>query len=247
MAGPLFGRANLYITRNGTARRIGVLQDLSLNVDFDPKLLYGQNSIAISAAIANGKIEGKSKFAEFDANVIRDLSLARLDSGSVTKTLVVSEDMQNTVPGTPFEIAVASLTSDLGVFSVTTGEWLKAVTGAPAAATEYQVTTGLSGKYTFHSGAAAAVVKLNYVKSHSTENGATQLVNSAMSAPLYFKMVAHRKFDNQAATVVLNKCFSPKLNLLSIKDDYSMPEFDFSAIDDPVNGIGIFSFGSASL
>ena len=67
MAQYKFGTGNLYAigtAANATPIQFGALQDVSIDVQFSNKELYGQNIFALAVGRAQGKVSGKAKFAQ---------------------------------------------------------------------------------------------------------------------------------------------------------------------------------------
>lgn len=55
---------------NPTPIQVGTLQDVSLDIQFDLKMLYGHNQFPESVARGKGKITGKAKFGRFNSDMI---------------------------------------------------------------------------------------------------------------------------------------------------------------------------------
>jgi hypothetical protein len=54
-------------------RKFGALQDVSVDISFNLKELYGQNQFPLTIARGQGKIEGKAKFANLNGGMVNDL------------------------------------------------------------------------------------------------------------------------------------------------------------------------------
>jgi hypothetical protein len=70
-----FGSGNLYGLAGAVpvARKFGALQDVSVDISFNLKELYGQNQFPLTIARGQGKIEGKAKFANLNGGMVNDL------------------------------------------------------------------------------------------------------------------------------------------------------------------------------
>lgn len=75
-----FGSGSLWLTpvsgnlaANPTPIEVGTLQDVSLDISFDLKMLYGQKQFPESIARGKGKITGKAKFGRFNSDLISQI------------------------------------------------------------------------------------------------------------------------------------------------------------------------------
>ena len=244
-AGYVFGSGDLYLIPFGSAAapnpspmKIGVLQDVSIDISSSLKELYGKNQFAVAVRRGKAKIDCKAKFANITAKLLNDAMFGQTIAAAQILTVVDEAD-------TPVSHAVtvagsATFLSDLGVVDVTTGQSMIQVPSAPAA-NQYTVAAGV---YTFSSGFADPV-KISYTKS-STSGQAFTLPNLPMGATPLFQAVfteTDAPTGNQI-TLTLNSCVAAKLSLASKQEDYMIPEFDFSAFADS-NG-NVFSFESTN-
>lgn len=78
-----FGSGTVWITPVGgnlpadpTPIEIGTLQDVSIDISFDLKMLYGQNQFPEAIARGKGKISGKAKFGRFNSDLINQMIFA---------------------------------------------------------------------------------------------------------------------------------------------------------------------------
>src|SRR4029077_16117063 len=115
-----FGSGFIFMTplsgSNLTPVRVGLLQDVSVDISFEEKPLYGQNQWAY--AIANGKAKGaiKAKQAIIDS---KSLGTVLLGGTPVAGQGQIVDLEAHSVPTTPFQVTVtnsAHWTNDEGVF-----------------------------------------------------------------------------------------------------------------------------------
>jgi len=211
---------------NPTPMKVGTLQDVSIDISFTIKELYGKNSFSVANRRGKGKIECKAKFANITAKLLNDAMFGQ--TIAATQIIPVIDE-----PGTPVTHVVtvtgsATFLTDLGVVDVVTGQSMILVASTPAAGQYMQA----SGVYTFTSG-FADLVKISYEKS-STSGQAFTMPNVPMGASPLF-MVVFNEIDaptGNQMTVTLNSCVASKLSLASKQEDFMIPEFDFTAFSD---------------
>jgi hypothetical protein len=115
-------------------RPFGALQDVSVDISFNLKELYGQDQFPLTIARGQGKIEGKAKFANLNGGMLNDLFFGQ--SNATGKKVPVSRE-PGTIPTTPFQVTVvngATFAEDLGVVYTLTGLPLVRVASGPSPA-----------------------------------------------------------------------------------------------------------------
>src|ERR1700758_767614 len=141
-----FGAGTLFLVRTDIATptpiRVGTLQDVSVDMSFQTKELYGQYQAPVAVARGQQKITGKAKIANLNARQLNDAFLGQ--------TLAVGEQIQivdeggpngTAIPATPYQIVVANGSAmssgnpgvDCGVFNAATGIQLTRVASSPVA------------------------------------------------------------------------------------------------------------------
>lgn len=243
----LFGSGSLIATQtqnqagvatpNATPVKFGTLQDVSGDISFEKKELYGGYQFPVAVARGKGKMEFKAKFASLNASIIGDLLLG---TGSEAGIKDVINDFAATIPsGTPFTITVAppntgTFESDLGVVYAVSGSPLTKVASAPVAG-EYAVSAGV---YTFASADADQDVLISYGYTATGSSRVVQISNQLMGTAPTFSVALDISLNGKNATLMLNRCTSNKLSLPFKNDDFTVPEFDFSAMADDAGNIG---------
>ena len=240
--GTLFGLAGTI----PVPRKFGALQDVSVDVSFTTKSLYGQNQYALAIARGQAKLTGKAKFAKINAAMLNDLFFSQsIGTGSA---MPIFGEVGN-IPATPGPYTVtvsqsAQFREDLGVIYSATGVPLTRVASGPTTG-QYSVAAGVytfaaadQGQgvlidYSYNVAASGSVISLNQVLSGTTPTFGIVLAAKYQAPgdvvrPLYLK---------------LNACTSSKLSLATKMDDFNIPEFDFEAMADITGAVGAFLLG----
>jgi hypothetical protein len=248
-----FGAGRLFGTRTDiagiqTPLEFGVLQDVALDFSYTMKPLMGSNQFAVFTARGEGKITAKAKMGIMSGDLIGQLFFGLVPTAgqSTLKTAFAA-----VVPTTPFQITIVPPLSgtfavDEGVTYAATGLPLTEVASAPAVG-QYSVNTG-TGIYLFAVADVAAAILINYTYNVSAVGQKIIINNQQLGYTPYFSAVFANRDPRSGLfnTLTLNRCSSDKLALASKTSDYSIPEFDFFAMDDGTGQIGTWSFGDAS-
>jgi hypothetical protein len=241
----IFGIGALWGTRSDVTGvgpdQFAILQDNSIDFQFEVKELYSQLGYPVDIARGKGKITGKAKMARVFAALYADLFFG---ASVVTGEDNVSENEGYTLAATTLAVAHAStFVADLGVY-YNSGAQLRFTytTAAPSAAGQY--TTGTNGSYTFYSGDIGAQIAVSYV--YTDTNGKTiTITNAYMGFTPTFMGTFYQQRATQGSsgqlTLRLNECVSSHLTIPSRIDDYAMQDFDFQAFSGANNQIGTIS------
>jgi hypothetical protein len=233
-----FGSGTLFATpiggnlgANPTPMQFGTLQDVSLDISFDMKELWGQNQFAEAIGRGKGKIAGKAKYAKLHGKMINDLFWGMTTTVGQKLTNL---DFAASVPGVSTYIITITppnsgvFNEDEGVRNASTGDPLTKVPSAPA-----QGQYSLSGAvYTFAAADAnlAVLVSYNYTVATGLRIPVT---NSLMGSGPVFKAVLRESFVSNGVTqqsvVTLYSCSGSKLTRATKQEDFLVPEFDFIA------------------
>ena len=247
-----FGTGNLYGTAtndfagnalaNPTPLRFSQLQDVSVDFSFEEKMLYGAGQFPIGIGRGTGKIEITAKTATVSADAYGALFFGQTPSLQIR---ALSEDNAGVIPATPFQITVTppasgTFVTDLGVIDATTGAPFTRVASAPAAG---QYTVSNSGVYLFATADTGKAVTYNYEYSAtSTSARVLTLNNKKMGYMPFFVAQLQTQYAGATIGLKLNKCASNKFSLPHKNDDFSIPDFNFSAFADAAGNIGYLSF-----
>ena len=213
---------------NPTPVKFGALQDVSIDIGFDLKEMYGQQQFAMDIARGKGKITGKAKAAIINGALFNNLFL-----GMTATTGIISDynDLVGApIPATPFTITPAMpnsgvWTTDLGVTDINHRSYTR-VASAPTTG-QYSVS---AGAYLF---AAADVGNVVFISAQYTAASTTAqtivLSNPLMGSTPKFRAEIYIPYEGKSLIVTLPACVSSKMTLATKLDDYTIPEFDFTA------------------
>jgi hypothetical protein len=240
-----FGSGDLFLipfggaaAPNPTPMKVGTLQDVSIDISFTMKELYGKNSFSVATRRGKGKIECKAKFANITAKLLNDAMFGQ--TITATQIIPVIDELDTPITHVVTVSGSATWVSDLGVVDVPSGQNMILAASAPTAG-QYMVSAGV---YTFASGFTDQV-KISYQKS-STSGQAFTAPNAPMGATPLF-MVVFTETDaptGNQVTITLNSCVASKFSLASKQEDFIIPEFDFSAYADASGNV--FTFESTN-
>lgn len=229
---------------NATPVQFSTLQDISTDLSFEEKMLYGSGQFPIAIARGKAKFSFKAKMASFSGLILSDLFFGTTATAGIKNTV---QNFVANIPATPFTITVAppssgTFLSDLGVLDGTTGVALKKVASAPATG-QYMVSA--VGLYTFAAADTLKPVQISYEYSAVSTAGPKiiQITNQQMGYTPTFKAMLNSSFQGKPVTLCLNSCSSTKFTLPFKNDDFVIPEFDFSAAADASGNVGYMALG----
>jgi hypothetical protein len=221
-------------------RKFGALQDISIDISYSKKKLFGQQQFPIAIVRGQGAITGKAKFANINAAMFNELFFGQTTAAG-QQVPIFSE--VGTIPTTPFQVTTANSAtwlSDGGVVDTTSGLSMTRVASAPTTG-QYSVAAGV---YTFAAADAAHGVAIDYVYTLAGSGVTTTLINQqAGTTPTFrgvFVMKSAASPGNAVKQLVLtlNLCVSEKLGFSSKVEDFMIPELDFEAGADIAGNIG---------
>lgn len=246
----VFGPGFLIGTRtdiaNSTPVNIGKANEFSLDFAFNQKELYGQYQFPLTVARGVAKVTGKVKAAVLSALAINNLMLGQTKATGQIMT-VPEESGTIPAPSGPYTITVANsanFLTDLGVTFATTGLPLTKVASGPTTG-QYSVSAGV---YTFAAADASLGVKISYTYSLSGSGTKITINNLLLGDQPAVRLNYYSKYlqTGDIYNIQLNQVLLPKLSLGAKLEDFTMPEYDFSAFADASQVIGTLSFSEAS-
>jgi hypothetical protein len=216
--------------------QFGVLQDVSVDISFDTKMLYGQSQFAVAAGRGKGHIAGKAKFAQLNGAILNGLFFGQ----TVTAGLLsdVYDTSGTAIPTTPFQITPTvpnsgTWTQDLGVRDANNLP-LTRVASAPATG-QYSVAAGV---YTFASADSGSVVFINFQYTASSSVARKSSVsNLAMGPAPTFRCDLFAPYGSKQLVLTISQCVCTKLMLATKMEDFVVPEFDFQGFSDGSNNV----------
>ena len=245
-----FGAGTLFLVRTDivtpTPTRVGTLQDVSIDMSFDAKELYGQYQAPAAVARGKMKITGKAKFAKLNARALNDAFFGQtLATGEQVQVVDEGGPGGTAIPATPYQIVVvngASMSAanpglDLGVFNAATGIQMTRVASAPTAG-QYacDMTTGT---YTFSATDEAAGVKvvISYSYFETTTGGRITATNQLMGSSPIFRLNLGNSFQGNKMALTLYQCIPTKTSWDFKNEDFTIPDFEFSAFADSLGRV----------
>ena len=231
-----FGTGAMYGTdSDGNVIEFGTLQNITFSPSFDVKELYGSKSFPVSVARGKGKIECKATWAAINAQNFNLFANGTVSSGRTR----ISEEIYGTIPSaTPYTVVIETVENS-GTFS----ELLSVydVSGSDPVLMTETATTPASGTYTFDSStktltfaAADEGKSIKYRYSYSLTTGNTiAVINPFMGDSPYFSVdLQTAPLNSNVFSLHLFKCISTKLDFSFKNEDYTTPDFTFSAFQD---------------
>lgn len=240
-----FGSGTLFLCRTDiaipTPVRVGTLQDVSVNMSFDVKELYGSYQAPVAVARGKQKITGKAKFAKLNARQINDAFLGQtLATGEQVQIVDEGSPNGTPIPASPYQITVANASSmsssapglDCGVFNAGTGVQMTRVASAPTAG-QYTFNSS-TGQYTFSAADQTAgisvIISYSYVES-STGSRITAY-NQPMGSSPVFRLNLGNQYNGNKLALTLYQAIPTKMSWDFKNEDFTVPDWEFSAFAD---------------
>lgn len=223
---------------NATPVQFGTLQDISADISFEEKLLYGSYQMPIAVGRGKGKLAFKAKVAAFSGAILGDLFFGTGSSPgikAVVKNFAASVPAVSTYTVTVVPPSSGTYGADLGVINASTGLPFKKVASGPTAG-QYSVAGAV---YTFAAADASAAVLISYeYTATSTSAKSNAFTNQLMGYAPSFRAVLSMSYQGKDLALALNNCVASKFSFPMKNDDFTVPEFEFSAFADSANNIG---------
>lgn len=223
--------ANGATIANPTPVQLGVLQEISLDLSFDTKELYGQNQFPVAVGRGKGKMTGKAKHAQLNGVGLNALFFGQTVTNGMTDNYY--DVLGSVIPASPFQVTVTPPNSgtfayDLGVRD-SNGVPMKRVASSPNTG-EYSVANGV---YTFATADAAKTVFISYqYTATSTTAKKSTVKNMLMGQAPTFKGDLYVPYGGKSLIVTIPNCLASKFTIATKLDDFAVPEFDFSGFAD---------------
>ncbi len=218
---------------------VAVLQDVTVDIDYETKTLHGEKQFAVAVARGKAKIGWKAKTGDFSAAALGSLLLGSQPTSS-RKSAVI--DSPYTVPAsTPYTITIAppdtgTFVADLGVINALTGLSMTRVSTAPTVG-QYSLSGGV---YTFAAADTAKAVLISYEYSIAS-NATSQLfniTNNLMGYTPTFSALFYNEYMGKKLVMKLNACVMGKHGLPFKNSDFTMIDMDADAFADASGSVG---------
>ena len=236
-SGVLFGVPS---GENPTPRQFGTLQESSIEFSGSNKELTGQNQFAAAVARGVQKIAGKAKSAS--------ISVATYNALYFNETIEVGQNLaevnkEYTIDATAGTIKPTKGTflQDLGLMNENGVAMERVASTATPKDNQYKLDES-NGTYTFADTMKGKNVYLSHLYHEDTTGSLITINNQLMGEAPTFKGIFNGRFSGKQTTLILNNCISSKLTLIGTKtEDFTIPEFDFSAAANAVGKVGTLS------
>jgi hypothetical protein len=228
MAQYKFGTGNLYAIGTGanpTPIQFGALQDVSIDVQFSNKELYGQSIFALAVGRAQGKVTGKAKFAQVNGLLYNSIFFGGTLTNGQTK--LVNGEAGAVATAAYTAVNGATFVTDYGVVYAATGLPLTKVASAPTAG-QYSGPSG-AGVYTFNATDNAAAILVSYSYTVAGSGTTIALNNQLQGVAPTIQIAFNTIYNGKNALITLPACISTKLMMPSKMADWNIDEFDFDA------------------
>ena len=230
-----FGAGFLWGTPvNGAPVMFAALQSCSMDVSFDQKTLYGQGAFAQEMARGKGKLDFKASVGRIDPVLFNAVFWGQGVAPGQVRT--ATGEMAVVPASAPFTVEAANaaaLRADLGVFDPAGGRFLTLVASNPVSGQYAQA----NGVYTFAAADAGLALKLYYTYGSAGTGATITVSNPAMDAGPVFRADLVQSFRGKQSVITAWACQAFKLSFPLKQDDFTLPEFGFSAMDDGTGSV----------
>jgi hypothetical protein len=215
---------------NPTPVQVGVLQDVSADISFETKMLYGELQFPVAIGRGKGKIALKAKSGQIDGKVLGSLLLG-VNPSTVRRSGVYQSPQ--TVPTTPFQITIAppntgTFLEDLGVVDAATGAQLTRVASAPATG-QYSISGAV---YTFAAADTGKALLISYSYTTATGGETFTAQNALMGTGPEMSLTVHAPYQGKILQVEFPRVTCSKLSIPLKNDDFMISDLDFEAFAD---------------
>jgi hypothetical protein len=220
---------------------VAVLQDVSVDIDYETKTLHGEKQFAVAVARGKAKISWKAKTGDFDAGILGSLLLGAQPTAS-RKAAVI--DFATAVPAaSPYTVTIAppdsgTFAANMGVIDVLTGRPLTRVAASPATG-QYSLNAG-TGVYTFAAADTGKAILISYEYAVAS-NASSQLFaisNNLMGYTPTFSALFYNEYAGKKLVMKLNACVMGKNSLPFKSDDFTVTDMDAEAFADASGSVG---------
>lgn len=239
-AGSLYGKS--LVNTPATPVRFGALQDVSIDMQFNMKELFGSYQFPIALGRGTGKIMGKANFAQFNAQTFNDLFFGNANPATGSVRFAVQE-AQTVTANIVTATNNATFVADYGIVLASDQTLFTRVTSGPVG--QQYSCNETTGVYTFNSSQANIAVLVSYSYNDASNGKKISLTNNLLGVSPQFSAVFTTQFTRlnttKKITLVLNACSSSKLTLATKLEDFVIPAFEFQAYSDDSNSVGSLS------
>jgi hypothetical protein len=219
-----------------TPLRVGVIQELSIDLTWTSKQLFGTNQYPLAVGRGTAKSTGTIKWAQINSELWNALVIGTPASGvtSGTQTIDYRDVTGTAIPGTPYQITPTPPSSgtwlaDLGVVDAN-GIQLTKVAASPSTG-QYSVAAGV---YTFAAADTTHVVYIDYTYTASITNSKTVVAtNPLLGYVPVFQLDVLVPYNNKNTKFTLYQCVGDKLAFATKLEDFIITETTFGFFANP--------------
>ena len=222
--GALFAKS---AAANSTPQSFGTLQNVSLDMSWTTKPLYGQNNFPVAIGQGNCKISGKAASANIQARLFNDIFFnGALAAG---ETAVAVRESGQIPASTAYTVTVtnsATFVEEWEVLNGTTGLPFTKVASAPTAG-QYSVAAGV---FTFAAADASTPVFISYSYTVAASGQKISLTQQLVGQAPIFSLILGGGYTASGATIPgikLYACTASKLSLATKQNDFAIPNFEW--------------------
>lgn len=246
----VFGTGDVYALVSGiTPTKLGVLQDIEIDIAAANVELYGQYQFPVASARGKGKISGKAKMGQFDVNLFNSLYYGgSLTVGTFEKE--VSNDPLTagaSAPSATPTISSVAIT-DLGLFYASNGVQLTYSTAAAPTIGNYAKASSVGAPYVVSTAESAATSFLANYSYAATTGNQLAVTNQLMGVNPVFELHLFAGFSDFSGrtlqSIKLNRCVSTKFNMPLKNSDFEVVDFEFEAFADSSGGLFTLGVGT---
>lgn len=218
---------------------LGTIQDVSIDISYDSKPLYGQNAFAVANARGKGKVSGKAKFARLDGLLFQSVVSGMPITSSIAS--MVYDTTGTPIPTTPFTITptIPGGGTFARVLSVRDGlgNTYTQVASGPTTG-QYSLSGGV---FTFATADSGKTVFIDYAYTGTSTVAKKVLVTNQ---PMGYAPTFRADFFNPRAGMSLTvfACMANKFSYATKTDDWAINEIDFEGLADGSNNV--YQFGT---
>jgi hypothetical protein len=245
-----FGCGSVFALVSGlTPVKIGVLQDIEIDITADVAQLYGAQQFPVAVGRGKAKITGKAKTGTLDINMFNSLFYGGTVDTTQYRKVIESSAASAGASAPTFSVGNvgSSGITDLGLYYSATAVQLNYSTAAAPTIGNYTYTsTGLYTVSTAESATTGFLVSYDYL---STGNGNQLLIsNQNMGIQPVFQLELWEGFTDFGTRtnwdMKLNRCVSTKFNFPLKNSDFMVSDFEFSAFADSSGNVFTLGVGA---
>ncbi len=223
---------------DATPQLVGGMNEINMTVKFENNVERGTFQHDFKAMRKAQSIKGVAKFAQIKGAVLAQMLYGQpLVSGSENVAVGINYTIPATGPYTVTPTGLGTFSLDLGCILDATAQVMTLVTGTPTTG-QYKIS---GGTYTFAAADAGKVVSISY--RYTVTTGVKMTLSNVRSELVpEFLVVLNVDGNGKNTTWTLNSCYSDQLAFVTKLEDFTVPEFSFTAKADGSNVIGTFSY-----